>query len=98
MTDLTKDMTSYAWSMTVFTASQMASLMVPTLSGRHPATVAFRAVASAAEGQLGCVSRPIFRAGDAFQRWAVDMTANLVCMQPFMPGRTGPSGTPGCGK
>jgi hypothetical protein len=98
MKDLTKEMSSCAWSLTLFTAGQMASLLIPaTRGGPHPATKAFSAISTSAEAQLGSVMLPIFRAGDAVQRCAVDVAATVLSVRPFASSATGCGGALGRG-
>ena len=95
MRQLTKEMASYAWAVTSFSAQQLASLCMPSARGEeHPTSEAFREVTSCAEKQMRGLWRPVFHSGDTVQRWAIDLTFNLLALPLMMPGARG---GPDCG-
>ncbi len=80
MRELTKSLLSFSWAMSLFGLRQASNLLSPG-EARNPggeAASRFQAVTRTAEEQLGPSFLSLFRAGDNFQRGAVELLFSLL--------------------
>jgi len=75
MRELSKNLFSFSWALSMLGVEQMANLASP-----RRAADAFGAVARSAEGALGPGLRSVFQTGDRLQRTMVDLSFGLVGM------------------
>lgn len=74
--DLTKSAFSFGWAMSIFGMKQMAEVFVPGKACE--AAHAFQPVTEAAVDTFGNALRGAFQAGDALQRGAIDIMADVM--------------------
>jgi hypothetical protein len=88
MREFTKSMTSFSWSMSLFSVQQLANLLTPQgARPTHKANDAFNAITRATEEQLGDILKETFKAGDKLQRGVVDMMFGIFWPWGLNPTR-----------
>jgi hypothetical protein len=73
MRNVLKSMFRFSWAMSLFSARQAASLVMPSLSNRGPDTAtAFEMVSNAAQNQMGSSLKSVYETGDQLQSGVLD--------------------------